>query len=73
MFRMGGILKKNDHLPTYVILKNAEDVEWSVQVKDTIFFKKMNIREIKDEYEKIIDDLNGKIKKLKEKIKDLQK
>ena len=73
VFRMGGILKKNSELPKYVILKNAEGIEWSVQIKDTIFFKKMSINEIKAEYEKIIDDLNLKLKKLKDKIKQLEK
>lgn len=73
IFRMGGVLKINKDLPKFVILKNAVGVEWSVQVADTIFYKKMTIQEIKDEYENIIKELNGKIKKLKEKIKELEK
>ena len=73
VFRMGGNLKINTKLPEYVILKNAVGKEWSVQVKDTIFFKKMSITEIKEEYEKIIDELNVKIKTLKNRIKELEK
>jgi len=73
VFRMGGNLKINTKLPEYVILKNAIGKEWSVQVKDTIFFKKMSISEIKDEYEKIIDELNLKIKTLKNRIKELER
>jgi hypothetical protein len=73
VFRMGGNLKINTKLPEYVILKNAVGKEWSVQVKDTIFFKKMSISEIKEEYEKIIDELNIKIKTLKNRIKELEK
>ena len=72
VFRMGGILKNNNNLPDYVILKSATGPEWSVQVKDTIFFKKMTVSEIKEEYEKIITDLNIKIKKLKNRIKELE-
>lgn len=73
VFRMGGVLKANTGLPKFVILKNALNVEWSVQVADSIFYKKMTIQEIKDEYENIIKELNGKIKKLKEKIRELEK
>lgn len=73
VFRMGGVLKGNTGLPKFVILKNALGVEWSVQVADSIFYKKMTVQEIKDEYENIIKELNTKIKKLKEKIRELEK
>jgi len=73
LFRMGGNLKRNLDLPNYIVLKNAQGVEWTVQVKDTIFYKKMSIKEIKDEYEGIINELHDKIKKLKNKIKELEK
>ena len=72
VFRMGGNLKRNLDLPKFIILKNALGTEWTVQVKDTIFYKKMTIQEIKEEYEDIINELNNKIKKLKEKIKKLE-
>ena len=73
LFRMGGNLKRSTDLPKFVILKNAVGVEWSVQVKDTIFYKKMTLTEIKNEYENIIDELHLKIKKLKNEIKTLKK
>jgi hypothetical protein len=73
LFRMGGNLKRNLDLPKFVILKNALGTEWTVQVEGTIFYKKMSIIEIKEEYEQIIDDLNKKIKKLKQTIKELEK
>jgi hypothetical protein len=73
LFRMGGNLKRNTDLPKYVILKNAVGAEWSVQVKNTIFYKKMSLTEIKNEYEGIIDELHLKIKKLKSEIKSLKK
>ncbi len=73
VFRMGGNLKSNNGLPKFIILKNAEGIEWSVQTEGTIFYKKMTIEEIKEEYEGIIKELNGKIKKLKERIRELEK
>jgi hypothetical protein len=73
VFRMGGVLKRNSDLPKFIILKNAVGVEWSVQVADSIFYKKMTIQEIKEEYENIIKELNDKIKKLKSRIKELEK
>ena len=73
LFRMGGNLKRNLDLPNFIVLKNALGTEWSVQVKDTIFYKKMSIKEIKEEYDGIISDLHDKIKKLKAKIKELEK
>jgi hypothetical protein len=73
VFRMGGNLKANTGLPKFIILKNAVGVEWSVQVENSIFYKKMTIQEIKDEYEEIIKELNGKIKKLKDRVKELER
>lgn len=73
LFRMGGNLKRNLDLPNFIVLKNALGTEWTVQVKDTIFYKKMSIKEIKEEYDGIISDLHDKIKKLKAKIKELEK
>ena len=67
VFRMGGQLHKNTGLPAYVILTNGKN-QWSVQVKDTIFYRKMVLQEIKEEYEKIINDLLIKNKKLKDKL-----
>jgi len=65
LFRMGGNLKRNLDLPKFVVLVNALGTEWTVQIKDTIFYKKMLIKEIKEEYDNIIEELHEKIKKYK--------
>lgn len=72
-FRMGGLLHKNTGLPEYVILSTTPTGKpgWSVQVKDTIFYRKMTLNEIKSEYQGIIDDLIEKNKKLKDENKKL--
>ena len=70
LFRMGGNLKRNLDLPKFVVLVNALGTEWTVQIKDTTFYKKMSIKEIKDEYDGIIEELHEKIKKYKSKIEE---
>jgi hypothetical protein len=72
LFRMGGNLKRNLDLPNFIVLQNAMGVEWTVQIKNTTFYKKMTIKEIKEEYDSIIEDLHDKIKKLKVENKDLK-
>ncbi len=71
--RMGGQLFKNNGLPEYVILKSGTNAQWSVQVKDTVFYRKMTLAEIKQEYEDIIKKKNDKIHALKEKLKKYEK
>ena len=73
LFRMGGQLFKNNGLPEYVILKSGTNAQWSVQIKDTVFYRKMNLIEIKQEYEDIIKKKNEKIQTLKEKLKKYEK
>ena len=73
LFRMGGQLFKNNGLPEYVILKSGTNAQWSVQVKDTVFYRKMTLDEIKQEYEDIIKKKNEKIQALKEKLKKYEK
>ena len=70
---MGGQLFKNNGLPDYVILKSGTNAQWSVQVKDAIFYRKMSITENKQEYEDIIKKKNDKIQVLKEKLKKYEK
>lgn len=77
-FRMGGFLSKLDD--DYVVLQNGE-FSWSVQKKNTIFFKKMSFGEMKDEliekiskkYEKKIIELSEENVYLKEEIDNLKK
>lgn len=73
LFRMGGQLFKNNGLPEYVILKSGTNAQWSVQVKDTVFYRKMTLAEIKQEYEDLIKKKNDKIHALKEKLKKYEK
>jgi hypothetical protein len=73
LFRMGGQLFKNNGLPEYVILKSGTNAQWSVQIKDTVFYRKMTLDEIKKEYEDIIKKKNDKIHALKEKLKKYEK
>ena len=68
LFRMGGQLYKNTGLPDYVILNNGK-AQWSVQVKDSIFYRKMTLNEIKEEYESNFKTIKEKYDKLKEENK----
>jgi hypothetical protein len=70
-FRFGGFLKNKDNCDKYVILTN-NTVSWSVQVDNVTFFKKMSLDEIKDEYEKIIEEKQQYIKSLKKEIRKLK-
>ena len=70
LFRMGGNLKRNLDLPKFIVLVNALGTEWTVQVKDATFYKKMSLKEIKEEYDGIINELHEKIKKYKTKIEE---
>jgi hypothetical protein len=71
LFRMGGQLHKNTGLPDYVILSNGAS-QWSVQVKNTIFWRKMTSNEIKEDYQTSLETLKSKYDKLKEENKLLK-
>lgn len=78
-FRLGGFLKNKNSSDRFVILTNGK-ASWSVQVKGTIFFRKLSEEELKEQYEDEIEDLRDEItklkkenKKLKLKIKELKK
>jgi hypothetical protein len=71
-FRFGGFLKNKDNCDKYIILTN-NTISWSVQIDNTTFFKKMNIEEIKEEYNKVINEKHQIIKSLKKEIKKLNK
>jgi hypothetical protein len=71
-FRMGANLKIIDSAKGFVMLRNAVGYEFSVQLKGTTFFKKMTMTDIKSEYDKLIADLNDKVKKLKSENKLLK-
>jgi hypothetical protein len=69
-FRTGGILTVNTGFPDYLILSNGK-ISWSVQIKNCIFFKRITIKEIRDEYEGELIKLQGEIKGLHTLIKEL--
>jgi hypothetical protein len=78
-FRLGGTLTIKTGLPVYCILTNNK-VSWSVQVKKCIFFKRISIKDIKEEYEekllekdKDINELRSLVRKLKTEIIDIKK
>jgi hypothetical protein len=71
-FRMGGFLKNNDNSTTYVMLSNGTK-SWSVQTKNAIFYKKLTINEIKEDYENKLNELkyiNKKLLKQNNKLKE---
>ncbi len=77
-FRLGGFLTKID--TDYVVLSNGK-LSWSVQKKNSIFFKKMSYDELKEElidkisnkFEKKIISLEKENETLKTTLKDIKK
>lgn len=70
-FRMGGSLIHTQGLPNYIKLSNGSH-QWSVQVKNAIFFSKMTLAEIKADYEKEIHYLKKKIDGLRNIIQKVK-
>lgn len=77
LFRTGGFLKQIHADKGYIMLANTLDSNyrnnaWSVQLKNTTFFKKISkediIMELKNENEKLRNEIS-KLKKLLKKIK----
>jgi hypothetical protein len=72
LFRTGGFLNNKQNADKYVILSNGKHV-WSVQVKNTIFFRKLSHKEEIDAlhryYKNKLKDKDKIIKKLEMKIK----
>jgi hypothetical protein len=72
-FRMGGFLSNKNNGHVYIILSNGRKT-WSVQTKNTVFYRKLTINEIKEEYEKDISEykkINKKLLKQNRKYKEL--
>ena len=63
LFRMGGFLSKKDENNQYVVLSNGKKT-WTAQVATSVFYRKLTIDEIKEEYEKEIEKLQLINKKL---------
>jgi len=71
-YRVGGFLMHKKGLPSYIVLTNGK-INWSVQVDDNKFYRRLTMDEVKADYEQCIDYLELKINKLKLRIKALEK
>jgi hypothetical protein len=72
VFRIGGELKFVSDDKVYVILANG-DSKWSVQTKNTIFYRQLSIFEIKQEYDDILDEYEAELLELKKINRKLYK
>jgi len=74
-FRMGGLVKVNAY-PKYMMITNGK-IDWSVQIKDTIFYVKMSIDDIVGEYKNELlkkeDQLNTLITEHKKALLEIKK
>ena len=72
-FRLGGYITKFGENGEYIILSNGEK-SWSVQLGNTIFYKKQNLNEYK---EQVVSEIDESIKKqmetLQKENKELKK
>lgn len=71
-FRIGGILSNTKGLPKYIVLVNSAGKSWSVQTKNTVFYRQMTRKEIREEYEEVIDELEEQIEKHLKTIDNLK-
>lgn len=72
LFRLGGNIIKINADKGYIILSNGK-TNWSVQVKDTVFLKKINVEDVKAKYEEKLIKYKKKIKKLEESLEEIKK
>jgi len=71
-FRLGGFLTKLGDNNEYIILSNG-NYSWSVQLSNTIFYKKMSNNELKEHIVTEIDDeIKNKMDKLVKENKELK-
>lgn len=70
-FRMGGNLITKKGYPDYLVLSNYKN-RWSVQTKDTVFFRRLTTKEIRAGYQKIINEKEATITEKNKEIKQLQ-
>jgi hypothetical protein len=79
-FRLGGFLAKIDPEGKYIICENG-NFSWSVQVSNSVFFRKLSFSELKEEliekiskkFEKEINSLKKENKNLKDTLKQIKK
>lgn len=70
-FRIGGTIIKIDLDNNYIILSNGK-VNWSVQLNDTIIYKKLTIEEVKNYYENELENKDIQLNKYKKYIINLK-
>jgi hypothetical protein len=71
-FRTGGILTVTNGIPDYLILSSGK-ISWSVQVNKCIFFKRITIKQVREEFEKKIHSDAATISGLQSLLKDADK
>ena len=76
-FRLGGTLNKFGENGEYIILSNGK-LNWSVQLKNSIFFQKLSEKEYKEEMKEelkkeILTEIGGDDSDMKSEIKILKK
>ena len=69
---MGGFLSNKNNPDKYVILTNGRK-SWSVQVANSVFYRKMTNEEIKEEYEEELNEVKKLSKKLLKQNEKLKK
>jgi len=77
-FRTGGILTVVSGIPEYLILSSGK-LSWSVQINKCIFFKRITIKQVREEFERkissdaaTISGLQSLLKNANKKIKNLK-
>tara|TARA_B110000971_G_C20005274_1_gene498818 strand:+ start:1104 stop:1544 length:441 start_codon:yes stop_codon:yes gene_type:complete len=71
LFRMGGFLKNRANYEKYIILTNNK-VDWSVDTKKSILFRKMATGELRELMQDELESANDEIVKLKKTVKKLK-
>jgi len=70
-YRSGGKIMSKDGLPNYILLTNNTQ-KWSVQAKDTVFFRQMTLKEIKKDFVDQLEEQDLVIKNQEKEINRLQ-
>ncbi len=80
VFRLGGFLVNKNKYEEYVVLSsvpdngtiNGQKKTWSVNTKKSIFYRKLQFEEIKEQYQDEIEELTEEVETLKKMVKKLK-
>ncbi len=80
VFRLGGFLINKNNYDQYVVLSNTPETgvinnqkkTWSVNTKTSIFYRKQNLDEIKEQYKDELEEVYDEVDNLKKQIKKLK-